>query len=407
MTDPDRLREAFRSLTGRDAAGVWSAPGRVNLIGEHTDYNQGFVLPIAIDARTYIAAAPRSDGVLRGWSAQEPEGYEVAVERLLPGSLAGWASYACGPAWVMGGVPGADLVVDSDVPPGAGLSSSAALLTSVALALSDLAGTPLSGTALAEVAHRAESEFVGVPVGTMDQMVCALGRRGKALFLDTRDGSFHHVPFDLARSGLSLVVIDTRVVHRLREGEYARRRKTCEAAAAALGLASLREANLAQVESLPRVEAMRARHVVTENHGCWRSSRPWAGASSTGLGPAFVRSHRSLSDLYEVSCPELDLAVDSAVPAGALGARMTGGGFGGSAIALVETEKLGALQAAVTSAFAGAGLAEPRLFEVRASEGATAHESGRQRAATRRSRPPGWVWATRRRSSEWITPPSV
>ncbi len=400
MTDPDRLREAFRSLTGRDAAGVWSAPGRVNLIGEHTDYNQGFVLPIAIDARTYIAAAPRSDGVLRGWSAQEPEGYEVAVERLLPGSLAGWASYACGPAWVMGGVPGADLVVDSDVPPGAGLSSSAALLTSVALALSDLAGAPLSGTALAEVAHRAESEFVGVPVGTMDQMVCALGRRGKALFLDTRDGSFHHVPFDLARSGLSLVVIDTRVVHRLREGEYARRRKTCEAAAAALGLASLREANLAQIESLPGVEAMRARHVVTENQRVLEVVEALDRGEFDRVGAAFVRSHRSLSDLYEVSCPELDLAVDSAVRAGALGARMTGGGFGGSVIALVETEKLGALQAAVTSAFAGAGFAEPRLFEVRASEGATAHESGRQRAATRRSRPPGWVWATRRRSSE-------
>lgn len=374
--EPDRLLQEFRARAGMKAAGVWSAPGRVNLIGEHTDYNRGFVLPVAIDLRTFAAAAPRTDGVLRGWSAQEPEGFEVEVGDLAPGRMEGWASYACGPAWVLAGTgrmpSGADLFIDSDVPLGAGLSSSAALQTAVALALSDLAGEPLPGAELAAVAHRSESEFVGVPVGTMDQMISALGRRGQALFLDTMDGSFDYVPFNPSAAGLSLVVIDTRARHSLREGRYAERRATCESAAAALGLPSLREATLEQVESGPLsdVQKRRARHVVTENQRVLEVVAALIKGDFRQVGSAFLRSHTSLRDDYEVSSPELDLAVDAALSAGAAGARMTGGGFGGSAIALIDTENLPALQKAVAAGFAGEGLGEPRLFAVKAEQGA-------------------------------------
>ncbi|HYN98147.1 MAG TPA: galactokinase, partial [Actinomycetota bacterium] len=323
MPDPEHLRREFFSRMGSHAAGVWSAPGRVNLIGEHTDYNQGLVLPIAINARTFVAAAPRSDGVLRGWSAQDTESFKVRVDRLSPGAMNGWGSYACGPAWVLAregrAVPGADLLVDSNVPLGAGLSSSAALQVAVALAFSDMTGEPLSGAELAMVAHRSETEYVGVPVGTMDQMISALGRRNSALFLDTRDGSFEYVPFEPSTAGLSLVVIDTRASHSLREGQYAQRRATCEAAAAALGLASLREATLDLVSAgrLSEVEQKRARHVITENERVLEVVAELKKGNLQQVGSAFVRSHQSLRDLYEVSSPELDLAVESALESGA------------------------------------------------------------------------------------------
>lgn len=372
--DPDQIRRDFRSRIGCDPAGVWSAPGRVNLIGEHTDYNQGFVLPIAIGARTYVAASPRADGILRGWSAHEPEGFEVRFDGLEPGGVPGWAAYACGPAWVLGqmgrSAGGADLLIDSAIPAGAGLSSSAALVTAVALALSDLGGEVLSGTILAEVAHRAESQFVGVPVGTMDQMISALGRRGNALFLDTRDGNFQYVPFEPDRAGLSLMVINTRVVHDTRQGGYAKRRGTCEAAASALGLTSLREATLEMVDSLSGVEAIRARHVVTENERVLEVAGFLCHGDFEQVGSAFVESHRSLRDMYEVSCPELNLAVEAALRAGALGARMTGAGFGGSAIALIEKSRVRDLRESVTGAIRGGGFLEPQIFEVRAEDGA-------------------------------------
>jgi galactokinase len=379
--DPDRLSRAFRTLTGRDPWGIWSAPGRVNLIGEHTDYNQGFVLPIAIDARTFVAATPRSDGVLRGWSAQEAGGFEVRIPDLRPGGIHGWAAYACGPAWALCDagrpVPGADLMIDSSVPPGAGLSSSAALQVAVSLALSTIGGEPLSGVGLSEVAHRSESRFVGVPVGTMDQTISALGRRDNALFLDTRDSSFRYVPFEPAKAGLSLMVIDTRARHSLREGQYAARRATCESAAAALGVESLREATLEQVSSgrLPEVERRRALHVVTENERVLEVVSALQMGDFEQVGSAFVRSHQSLRDLCEVSSAELDLAVEAALQAGSPGARMTGGGFGGSAICLFETAAKPVLEHQVRAAFSRAGFADPAIFEVNAGDGATRHRS--------------------------------
>ncbi len=351
----------------------------MNLIGEHTDYNSGFVLPIAINLRTYVAAAPRNDGVLRGWSLQEAETFEVEVARLTPAGVTGWPAYACGPAWVLAqrgwSLPGADLLVDSQIPLGAGLSSSAAIQTAIGLALSDLAGRPLEGRDLADVAHRSESDFVGVPSGTMDQMISALGRRSTALFLDTKDASYEYIPFDLMAGRRALLVIDTGVKHRLRDGQYAERRRTCEAAAAALGVPSLREATLELLESgvLTEVQRRRARHVVTENHRVLEVVAALRAADLRLVGSAFVRSHESLRRDYEVSSPELDLAVESALAAGALGARMTGGGFGGSAITLVEAVDVATLRRHVIGAFDTAGFGKPRVFEVHAEDGATAH----------------------------------
>ncbi|HEX2053016.1 MAG TPA: galactokinase [Actinomycetota bacterium] len=372
------MRQQFRSLTGAAPAGIWSAPGRVNLIGEHTDYNLGFVLPIAIDRRTFVAAGPRTDGRIRGWSMQEAESFDVDLASLLPGSLDGWAAYACGPAWVLAqevALAGADLVVSSDVPLGAGLSSSAALQTAVSLALAGMAERALSGTELAMVAHRAESDFVGVPVGIMDQMISALGRRDTALFLDTSDVSYEHVPFHPNDSGLVLVVIDTGVKHSLGEGQYAQRRRTCEEAAGVLGVASLREATLEQLDSpaLTEVQRRRARHVVTENERVLEVVSALLEGDLEAVGSAFVRSHRSLQHDFEVSSPELDVAVEAALESGAVGARMTGGGFGGSAIALVPVGSTGALAVGVEEAFGASGFASPRLFQVAASDGAASH----------------------------------
>ena len=355
---------------------MWSAPGRVNLIGEHTDYNAGFVLPIAIDRRTFVAAAPRTDGVLRGWSSSEAGSFEVALDGLRPGSLSGWAAYACGPAWVLAGqgmeLGGADLVVHSEVPVGAGLSSSAALQVSVALALSEMAGSPLGGADLAVAAHRAESEFVGVPVGTMDQMISSLGRPSSALFLDARDLAYEYVTFNPESSAMTLIVIDTRVKHSLAEGQYAQRRRTCEQAAAALGVAYLSDATLEVVESadLDDVQRRRARHVVTENQRVLEVVQALRKGDLVRVGDAFVRSHASLSRDYEVSSPELDVAVQAALSAGALGARMTGGGFGGSAIALVPAPEVRRLGREMERAFRVAGFNQPLLFPVSASPGA-------------------------------------
>jgi galactokinase len=272
-------------------------------------------------------------------------------------------------------LPGADLYVDSEVPSGAGLSSSAAIQTAVALALSALANRPIEGRELAKVAHRCENEFVGVPCGIMDQMISALGRKGHALLLDTKDSRTHYVPFDPARSGLSLMVIDTGAAHHLRNGEYAQRRRSCQDAAAALGLPSLSDASFEDLDSqaLTAVQVRRARHVLTENRRVLEVVEALSRADFEGVGSAFVRSHASLRDDYEVSSPELDLTVEAALAAGAWGARMTGGGFGGSAIALVPQASSAFFVDAVTGAFSDAGFARPRIFAVTAESRAAVH----------------------------------
>jgi galactokinase len=373
-----RVAAAFRERAGRDPDGAWAAPGRVNLIGEHTDYNDGFVLPAAIDRLVLAAAGRRDDRRLRLWSLQSEPPADLALAEVGPGKVEGWAAYPAGVAWALGQagveVGGADLVVDGDVPAGAGLSSSAALECATATALADLEGAGLDRVTLAGLARRAENEVVGVPSGAMDQMVSMLGRAGHALFLDTRSLDTEQVPLPLAAAGLCLVVIDTRAGHRLVDGAYADRRAACDAAAATLGVPALRDATPSQVEAaagdLGEVGLRRARHVVTENARVLEAVRLLRAGELERLGPLLAASHASLRDDYEVSSPELDTAVAAAVAAGAVGARMTGAGFGGSALALARTDLVGRIDEQVRAAFAAAGFGPPAVDAVVPSDGA-------------------------------------
>jgi galactokinase len=373
-----RVAAAFAERTGRDPDGVWAAPGRVNLIGEHTDYNDGFVLPAAIDRQVLAAAGRRGDGRLRLWSLQTGPPADLALAEVGPGRVEGWAAYPAGVAWALGqaGVElgGADVVVDGDVPAGSGLSSSAALECATATALADLGGAGLDRVALAGLARRAENEVVGVPSGVMDQMVSMLGRAGHALFLDTRSLATEQVPLPLEAAGLCLVVIDTRAGHRLVDGAYADRRAACEAAAAVLGVPALRDATPEQVEAaaaaLGDPGLRRARHVVTENARVLEAVAWLRSGDLDRLGPLLAASHASLRDDYEVSSPELDTAVEAAVDAGAVGARMTGAGFGGSAIALVRADLAGRVAERAAEAFAAAGFGPPEVTAVVPSDGA-------------------------------------
>jgi galactokinase len=373
-----RIAAAFEERAGRSAEGVWAAPGRVNLIGEHTDYNDGFVLPIAIGRATFAAVARRKDDRLRCWSLQEGAAEDVSLDELGPSGTDGWAAYPQGVAWVLRdeGVElgGADVVVDTTLPQGSGLSSSAALECAVALALSELFGGALEPATLALAAQRAETEVVGVPSGAMDQMAAMLGRAGHALFLDTRSLEIEQIPLDLDEADLVLIVIDTRAPRRLAEGAYAERRDACEAAARALGVRALRDASAADVEAaaetLGDVRYRRARHVVSENGRVLEAVAALRERRLERLGPLLNGSHRSLRFDFEVSSRALDTAVTAALSAGALGARMTGAGFGGCALALVPRRQAPRVEDEVRAAFEAAGLGEPDLFPVTPSGGA-------------------------------------
>ncbi|MGW8975859.1 galactokinase [Streptomyces platensis] len=388
----------FAAVYGAAPTGTWAAPGRVNLIGEHTDYNDGFVMPLALPHTTLAAASARTDGVLRLHSGGADGGIvELRLDELRPTPMdtaarsastrggggrraGGWAAYPAGVVWAMreAGLPvgGADLHFESTVPTGAGLSSSAALEVVTALALNELYALGQEPQRLAQLAQRAENAFVGVPCGIMDQTAAACCTEGHALFLDTRDLTRRQVPFDLAGEGLRLLVVDTRVKHELGDGAYAERRAGCERGARALGVRALREVPyehlpeaLAGLAGEPVVQAL-VRHIVTENHRVEEVIACLDAGRTRAIGPLLTAGHASLRDDFEISCRELDLAVDSALAAGALGARMTGGGFGGSAIVLVEEAAATAVGAAVTEAFAAAGHAAPRIFEAVASAGA-------------------------------------
>ncbi|GAA2146852.1 galactokinase [Kitasatospora kazusensis] len=369
----------FQSVFGAAPAGVWAAPGRVNLIGEHTDYNDGFVLPVALPHAARATARRRDDGVLRLFSEQGDGGVtELRVADLAPGTVEGWAAYPAAVVWALREaghqVGGADLHFDSDVPSGAGLSSSAALECVVATAYRDLYELPLTAADLALTAQRAENAFVGVPCGVMDQMASMCCVDGSALFLDTRDLTQRQVPLDLAGQGLRLLVIDTRVKHDLGDGAYAELRAGCERAAALLGLPALRDLPPVGLDSaldrLPAELRPLVRHVVTEDVRVERAVALLDAGDLAGLGPILTAGHASLRDDFRVSCPETDLAVAVAVAAGALGARMTGGGFGGSVLALVPAPALDHVAAAVTTAFTAEGWAAPRTFAAVPAAGA-------------------------------------
>ena len=372
----------------RTLTGTWSAPGRVNLIGEHTDYNDGFVFPFAIEYRTSVDLSVRTDGRIRVRSSFDPEPVEVALTELADlfparrDEIVEWARYPLGVAWALlsatgvdaASVPGVDLSFTSDVPVGAGLSSSAAIEGATASALNDAWELGLDRVTLARVGRRAENEAVGAPTGIMDQMASILGRADAGTFLDCRSLEAEVVELGFAPAGLEVLVIDTKVSHAHSTGGYGERRVSCEKGAAIMGVAALRDLSVADLpraaELMDEVTFRRVRHVVTEDQRVLDAVATLRSAGPRAIGPLLDASHVSMRDDFEISVPELDLAVDTARAAGAVGARMTGGGFGGAAIALVDHDLVGAVTDAVTAAFAEAGFTAPHIFPVHPSEGA-------------------------------------
>ncbi|GAA4745247.1 galactokinase [Nocardioides endophyticus] len=369
---PSALTEAtralFREVYAGDATVVARAPGRVNLIGEHTDYNRGLVLPVALAHTTYAAVAARDDGVVRIASGDDGQPWTGTIDAVGPGEVDGWATYVAGVLWALRedgiDVPGLDIAVHGTVPLGAGLSSSAALECSVALAVCGLLGLEVDDdlrNRLVRACMRAETEVAGAPTGGMDQTISLLAAADAALLIDFDSDTSSPVPLGLADAGLALLVTDTRVQHALVDGGYAARRADCEAAADALGVPSLRQATLESVAGIgdERVRR-RATHIVTEITRVSQTAAALEAADWASVGRIFAASHASMRDDFEISCPELDLTVSTAVEAGAIGARMTGGGFGGSAIALVPTERLEAVVRTIDTAFVAAAFRAPQ-----------------------------------------------
>ena len=363
---------------GAEPTGVWSAPGRVNLIGEHTDYNEGFVLPFAIDRRTYAALSLRSDGIARVASGFTNEVVEIPIEKISRDSVSGWSGYPLGVAWALmqaGAKPsGFNLFVESDVPVGAGLSSSAAIECSVAMGLNDLWSANLDRSALAKIGQRAENEIVGAPTGIMDQTASLFGVADHVVFLDCQSLVAEAIPLGLKQNSLEIVVMDTKVSHRLVDGGYAARRAACEEGSKQMGVSSLRDV---QVSDLARAESLleplvykRVRHVVTENARVLETVELLKSSSPQAIGSLLYASHESMRDDFEISIDELDCAVEAAMKVGAVGARMTGGGFGGAAIALIHSSKVAELNKAVSEEFEARGFAKPELFSVLADAGA-------------------------------------
>ena len=337
----------FAETYGREPDGAWFAPGRVNLMGG-PDYTEGFVLPFALGAGVTAAAARRTDRRITLASRQQPTGRtqptgktELDIDTLEPGSVRGWAAYPAGVAWALRQAgylaQGADIAIDADLPAGAGLSSSAALECATALALTELHQVPVPRPELAALARRAENDFAGIPSGIMDQIAALLSRAGHALLLDCRTGTGTPVPLDPAAAGLALLVIDTRAPHALGDGRYAERRRACERAASALQVRSLRDVTdagqLTRLSSDPSLQRL-AGHVLAEQHRVLNAAGLLQAGHQVSLGPLLTASHHSLRDRFQFSWPQADEAVEAALEAGAAGARMTGGGFGGCVLAL-------------------------------------------------------------------------
>jgi galactokinase len=344
---------------------TWWAPGRVNLIGEHTDYNAGFALPFAIEQGCTATVELAAGDELTITSAQQPDG--------------DWPKYVLGVAAALRQrgipVPGLRIAVDSNVPIGAGLSSSAALICSVAAAIDDLLELALSPDDLLAITRSAENDFVGAPTGGLDQLAALRCRAGHALLCDFRNMATRQVPLDLEGAGLAMLIIDTRTRHDHASGEYATRRAACEQAARRLGVSTLREVDIDTLpDALLRLEDgalwRYVRHVVTENNRVLETVLRLNRGAIASIGPLLTESHASLRDEYRVSVAELDVAVEAALDAGAHGARMTGGGFGGCVIALLDADLVDECRASVASAFAARGYAAPHTFRTQPGPGA-------------------------------------
>lgn len=377
------LQQKFMDTFGQAPDGIWRAPGRVNLIGEHTDYNLGFVLPFAIDKNALVAVRRKAANKTQSYQFASTYGAqdtveitEILHENLVPGTVPGWAAYPAAVAYVLDQLPqvqldGFELLVDSNVPVGSGLSSSHAIEVGTIVALNDLFELGLNKKEMARLTQRAENEFVGAPTGIMDQSASLMSGAEHALFLDCRTLDSQLVPLPLDEHQLVVLVIDTRVEHSNSDGGYGARRASCEQAASELGVESLRDIqDVGQLENLDPLVRRRATHIVTENQRVLHMVKALRASDMNAVGQLLNASHVSMRDDYEISCPELDLAVSIAQGAGALGARMTGGGFGGSAIALISEDKINLVSEAITDAFARAGYRSPSIFTVIADEGA-------------------------------------
>ncbi|MGC5629787.1 galactokinase [Georgenia sp. Z1344] len=376
------LRDAFAATFGHAPTGVWSAPGRVNLVGEHTDYNGGASLPFAIDRRARVAVALREDGVVRAGTSFSPDSVTFDLGGLASGSErpTGWGAYALGVVWALGevrpldGLSGFDAWIDSTVPVGVGVSSSAAVEAAMCVALDELWGLGLDRQTMVRVCQRAENVVAGAPTGTLDQSAALLTRPGAGILLDFGRGTVSQVPLDLDDAGLAILVVDSTVRHDHATSGYGTRRAECERAARIAGVEHLAEVAPGEVAGwsgrMPDVELRRMRHVVTDTARCHEVARLLAAGEPRAVGPVLTEAHASLRDDFEVSVPAIDAAVDAAVAAGAHGARLTGGGFGGASIALVDAADAERIAAEVTDAVEGAGFPRPDIFPVLPSGGA-------------------------------------
>ena len=369
------LASKFQEVFGTRPDIIASAPGRVNLIGEHVDFLDGFVLPFAISDATTVAIAKNSSNKIRCASIQKKGAVStIDCANIAPKSGEAWTRYPIGVLWSLGIETGIDILVDGQVPLGAGLSSSAALECAVATAINELFYLGLTLPELARAAQRAENIYVGMPCGIMDQSVSLMATEGNALLLDTRDLSIEQIPFNIAPLGLELLVIDTQVHHALVDGGYAERRASCEKAIADLDITSLRDISISEfVARKPELDEktyLRAFHGVTEMKRVLDAVALLKAGDFVGFGEIVTAAHISLRDNYTVSCPELNLAVDTALKFGALGSRMIGGGFGGSAIALIKAKDSELIKSEIKNGFMKARFKSPRFFSALPSAGA-------------------------------------
>ncbi len=377
MTVASSAAEAFRNAYGADPAGLWAAPGRVNLIGEHTDYNDGFVLPFALPQRVVAAAAPAGGP---GWQACSTfAGEPVAFTTTGPGDVEGWGSYVAGVVWALREagfeVPPARLAIASDVPVGAGVSSSAALESAVLTALVELGELDLPVADRPALAQRAENVYVGAPTGIMDQSASIRCTEGRALFLDCRSFEVEQIPFDLAAAGLAVLIVNSNAPHQHVDGEYGARRKSCEEAARILGVPALRDVTPAELETAlakldDEVMRRRVRHIVTENQRVLDTVELLRGGRIREIGPLMTASHASMRDDFEITVAQVDVAVEAALAAGAYGARMTGGGFGGCVLALIDADRAEETTAAVERAYAEHDFTAPTAWSATPGPGA-------------------------------------
>jgi galactokinase len=364
-------------VTTNSTAIRYAAPGRINLIGEHTDYNLGFALPIALPERTVVTYEPDDAPEVIVRSDTQDGDVRISLDTA-PGDVAGWAGYVAGVIWALREaghrIKGGAMSIASDVEMGSGVASSAALECAVLGAFATAIGLGVDRIGLARIAQRAENDYVGAPTGLMDQLAALCGESGKALMIDFRELTVRPVAFDPDASDVALMVINSRAPHQHAGGEYASRRESCERAAADLGVSSLREVQDAGVEALAAVadpiDARRARHILSDNQRVLDVVAALEESDFPAIGGLFNASQASMRDDFEITTDHIDLIADTAVEAGALGARMTGGGFGGCVIALTPSDKVGHIADAIRNAVANAGYNPPTISRTRAGQGA-------------------------------------